>query len=277
MVWTTQGELETARMSEPLFAADSLFDKAKTAGIASNKKAPEFPGFLDNTQFLGELVRTGKIRQDQAATFQATVAAGSKLYGDETQHKNLQKELFFSSLPETYAYSDIAQRLAKSGRLTTKDKVGHRLANTDGMIEALMTGLANGSGTGLHLAFLLGARHERLSEASGDQLINQVTPAFTLLTFSFTPFAAMNRGDLTGPTREEQQAWLEMWNVVGSLMGIGRDGLPATLEQATALDELIRVSDEYRRTEQGEKLITALVELSNNKRGSSSSLAARTS
>lgn len=271
MVWTTLEQLQHARTEEPLFAADSLFQKASDAGIANNEKAPTFPGLLSNTAFLQTLVDATVLSAEAATAIQVTVAAGSALSDEAEPHKSLwsdlQKALLFSSLPETYAYSDIAMRLVASGQLANLEKASKRLSDTGEMITALVDGMSDGSGTGLHAAFLLGARHQRLSAIGEDRWINQVSLAFTLLTFSFTPFAAMLRASVAVPTQSRQLSWLAMWNVVGSLMGIGGNGLPATLLEAEALDTLIRSSAEFRRTEEGEILVTVLVQVAGSNTG----------
>lgn len=261
MVWTTDVELQQARLADP-FAQDSLFTKANDAGIPRDDSA----GILNNTQLLTKLVDARKITSGEVGEIQTKLTAGANLLGTLADFaSNLTTVLLFSSMPETYAYSDIAQQLAATGRLTDKDRAGIRLGETDTIIQAIMTGLASGDGDGLHRAFLLGVRHQGLSNvwSTRGKWINQVSLAFTLLTFSYTPFEAMARGSLSVPDPDQRLAWLKMWNVVGSLLGIGPGGLPATVDEAEALTKLIRDSGQYIRTPEGQVLITALVELKN--------------
>jgi hypothetical protein len=270
MVWTTQAQLQSARLALAM-ADGTLFRKASDAGIASNENEPQFAGVLSNAAFLARLVEAGQLGAGEAAALQTTVSAGSQLDSDLDRHarlwNNLQTALFFSSLPETYAHSDIAARLAATGQITQGDRAAIRIDDTGRRTTAIVAGMADGGGTGLHRAFLLGARHDRLSRVDPRGLINQVSLAFTLLTFSFTPFAAMGRGGLDVPTADRQLAWLQLWNVIGSLMGVGPEGLPATRAEAAALDALIRGSAEFRRTAAGEQLITVLVEIGGGSTG----------
>jgi hypothetical protein len=272
MVWTTQLQLREACLRGPA-AEGSLYSKAAAAGIPSNEMDPEFPGYLSNKDFLAQLIAKDQLTESAADELQKTVAAGYPLDSDEhrqaTLWKNLQTALFFSSLPETYAYSDIAERLVKSGQLSTNlQTAGERIKQTGKATTAIVQGMADGDGTGLHRAFLLGARHTRLAAVRGEAgliLINQASMAFTLLTFSVTPFAAIARAQVDAPSSEHQLSWLKMWNAIGSLMGIADDGLPSTIEQAQALDALFRESPQFKRTADGEQLITVLVQLGQNR------------
>lgn len=272
MVWTTQEQLQAACLQGP-GAEGSLYAKAVAAGIPDNDKASDFAGYLSNKDFLAQLVAKEQLTEPAAAELQQRVSAGCQLDDDQPRHvalwKSLQTALFFSSLPETYAYSDIAERLVKSGQLSTNlQTAGARINQTGAYTTAMVQGMADGEGTGLHRAFLLGARHTRLSALRGDAglvLINQASMAFTLLTFSATPFVAMNRVQVELPTPAHQLAWLQMWNAIGSLMGIEDGGLPASTAEAQALDALFRQSVQFRRTDDGEKLVTVLVQLGDNR------------
>lgn len=272
MVWTTQEQLQAACLQGP-GAAGSLYAKAAAAGIPDNDKDSEFPGYLSNKDFLARLVAKDQLTEPAAEQLQTTVSAGCQLDDSKDLHaglwKSLQAALFFSSLPETYAYSDIAERLVKSGQLSTNlETASARIDQTGAYTTAMVEGMSDGDGTGLHRAFLLGARHTRLSAVRGDAgrfLINQGSMAFTLLTFSATPFAAMNRVQVAPPTSEHQLSWLKMWNAIGSLMGIENDGLPPTMGEAQTLDALFRQSAQFKRTDDGEQLVTVLVQLGKNK------------
>ncbi len=263
MVWTTQEQLLAASQAAP-DAVTSLYGKGKAAGIADNETVADFV-YLKNEDFLAKLVEAEELDAEQSVELQKTVSAGYPF--DPVKETNdlmwggMQTALFYSSLPETYAYKDIAIRLAKSGQLI--NDTGNRVRATGKLTTAMVLGMAGADGTGLHQAYCLGGRHMRLSAVKEDGLwlINQASMSFTLLTFSATPFAAMGRGEAKMPTAAHQLSWLKMWNVIGSLMGIEDGGLPETMEAAGALDKLFRASPQFFATAQGKQLISALVEL----------------
>jgi hypothetical protein len=124
---------------------------------------------------------------------------------------------------------------------------------TNDVVTAVWRGLAEGDGGyGLHDTFVeLGLRHLHIAERNKDvpgtdiPYLNQVGLAYTLLTFSHTPFPPIVRARKTPTDEAVALAWLLMWNVVGSLMGIEAGGLPATLAEAGQLLRLIRESPGY--------------------------------
>ena len=64
--------------------------------------------------------------------------------------------------------------------------------------------------------------------------INQEDAAYTLLTFSIAILEAMQKLGAR-VSREDQLAYLHLWNVIGAVMGLRRDLMAETPEQATAL------------------------------------------
>ncbi|MCW2904190.1 MAG: hypothetical protein JWO67_6455, partial [Streptosporangiaceae bacterium] len=105
-----------------------------------------------------------------------------------------------------------------------------RTKGTSETIQSVIVGLTDTDMEGLFIAFKdLGLRHRMLDRThshAGKHLINQVSMAYTLLTFSFTPLVAMRRANEQAPaedktlSEENREIWLRMWNIVGSLMGI---------------------------------------------------------
>jgi hypothetical protein len=167
----------------------------------------------------------------------------------------LSTALLLSSLPETYAHADIALLLTKTKELVKPDRVKGRLQMTGQIIQSILSGLTSPDGHGLFKAFVeLGRRHEsldlRYSETSETHIhdINQVSLAYTLLTFSFTPLLAITRARQGNFSDDERLKWLRMWNVVGSLMGIEPGGLPDSLAAAENLLTAVKHSEPYGRT-----------------------------
>lgn len=260
MVWTTQQQLAQARL-EPTINPDSLYAKAE--GLVPQGKDADL---MSNKEFVDTLVANGKITSSQGNLLLDTVKRGVQLTTDPLFRGDLNSALLFSSLPETYAYQDIAVMLCKTGQLSNPDTVKKRLSETQESITRILGGMLEDSGCGLNESYLLGRRHDVLSRFLGsvsppppNNLINQVSLAYTLLTFSATPFAAFLRVDDPLPDATERQQWLRMWNVIGSLMGIGDQGLPMTDADAQGLLTLIQQSPPYANTEQGETLMNTLL------------------
>jgi hypothetical protein len=271
MVWSTQQQLLTAS-GVAAGAPGSLYAKGKAAKIDDNDNAEHYE-YLTNQQFLDKMVEAKELTEEDAKSILDAVSAGYPFSADDELNqklwKSVQGALFYSSLPETYAYSDIAKRLAASGQLSNKASAGARIDKTGAMTLAMVNGMADGDGTGLHRAYCLGGRHVRLGNLAKEQdtnrpLVNQASMSFTLLTFASTPFAAVLRVGKGVPDEDHRLAWLQMWCVIGSLMGIEDEGIPWTLEAAESLDQLFRQSPQWVRTVEAQKLITVLVELGGN-------------
>jgi hypothetical protein len=232
MVWNAHELIEARKrgMSE-----DTLFGKFRRLGL----------GDVTNRTFLTDV---GGVAVDETL--------GLLTAGGAATPPSLAKALLFSSLPETFADSDIALLLKKTTKFTKKG--AKRLATTDDQIKAILNGL-DPDGHGLYLAYVnLGVRHFDLSAAHGKipgsdiPYINQVGLAYTLLTFSYTPFYAQLRAEHTAPDPGLQLKWLTMWNVLGELIGIEKGGLPVNLAEAASLLTDIRASVPYQYVPPGQ-------------------------
>jgi hypothetical protein len=87
--------------------------------------------------------------------------------------------------------------------------------------------------------------------------INQEDMVYTLLTFSYVVIEGFGRMGYR-MTDAEREGYLHCWNVVGSLMGIREELLPATYADARELFEAIQ-KRQHGRSEAGRKLTAALL------------------
>lgn len=83
--------------------------------------------------------------------------------------------------------------------------------------------------------------------------VNQEDLAFTLMTFSHVALRSLDRLGVS-LTDEEKNAYVHCWNIVGHVMGIEKELLPANHEEAKVLFERIKehqggVTDEARNME----------------------------
>lgn len=181
--------------------------------------------------------------------------------------------LFCASLPECYVAPDLAAVLHASGQL--QEHTDYRIRATAGMIFPVMMpgGLLRGSGSGIaqtlkvrlihatirHLILrgapvpgAAGARVAPLSalraapdmqqrlfahgwdSAARGLPCNQEELAYTLLTFHYVYLRGLRTLGVGLPAPDET-AYLHTWNVVGHLLGIERELLPPTLDEAQAL------------------------------------------
>jgi len=257
MVWKTQDELKDARKRpQNTNPGDTLFGAA--LGIIHEDP----PEFLRNDAFLDQLVKDRRIERSYAEECLERVKKGA----DEGILNALNQPLFYSSLPETYAYEDIALLLGKTKKFI--DDTAGRLRRTDAVIHSVVKGLKTDGGTGMHEAFVkLGKRHQDVDARNGTEpgsdirYINQVSLAYTLLTFSFSPFHALGREGQDKFSDDQKDAWLHMWNVVGSLMGIESGGCPDGQSDAQAMWKAVLESPPYEYTEEGHDLTKALIAL----------------
>lgn len=187
--------------------------------------------------------------------------------------------LFFcASLPEVYAAPDIASLLHVTGNL--EQATDQRIRATSAMILSVLMpgGLSKAGGAGrskvfkarfVHAAmrhlFLRGdagalagrtASVPPLEPATGASPFerawrhgwdvardgvpcNQEEQSYTLLTFGYVYLRSLRRLGLGLPPADEQ-AYLHLWNVVGSLLGIGDALLAHTMDDAQTLFERLR-------------------------------------
>jgi hypothetical protein len=89
--------------------------------------------------------------------------------------------------------------------------------------------------------------------------VNQEDLAGTLMAFSYISLDGLKKlgVDLTD---RDRQAYLHFWNVVGHMLGVRDDLLPANLDQAKALSNAI-ASHQFGPTQEGQDLTKALVDM----------------
>lgn len=87
--------------------------------------------------------------------------------------------------------------------------------------------------------------------------INQEDMVYTLLTFSYVVVEGFRTMGYR-MTVEEQEGYIHCWNVVGALMGIREELLPARFRDAEELFDAIR-RRQHGRSEAGQKLAAALL------------------
>jgi uncharacterized membrane protein len=184
--------------------------------------------------------------------------------------------LFCASLPECYVLPNLAEVLHIAGQL--EQHTEHRIRQTAAMVFPVMMkgGLMDASGAGVaqvlkvrlihatirHLilrgepqavrgqvAPLLRAgastgMHAALMSHGWDVdrqglPCNQIELAYTLLTFSYSFLKGMRTLGL-GLPRADEEAYLHAWNVMGHVLGVRRELMADTMEEAAALFERIQ-------------------------------------
>lgn len=88
--------------------------------------------------------------------------------------------------------------------------------------------------------------------------INQEDMAGTLMTFSFVVIAGLERLNIK-LSADEREAYLHAWQVIGRIMGIDEDLIPATVADAETLTATIR-RRQIGASPEGQQLTAALIE-----------------
>lgn len=183
--------------------------------------------------------------------------------------------LFCASLPECYVLPQLASVLHIAGQLEAHTE--HRIRQTAAMVFPVMLrgGLMSPQGTGVaqvlkvrlihatirHLilrgnpAQVRGRvpRRQRGTPSSMHQAMadhgwdveatgvpcNQIELAYTLLTFSYVFLRGMRQLGLR-LSSEDEEAYLHAWNVMGHVLGIRREWMAHTMDEAAALFDRIQ-------------------------------------
>ena len=184
--------------------------------------------------------------------------------------------LFCSSLPECYVMPQLAEVLHIAGQL--EQHTEHRIRQTAAMVFPVMMkgGLTDPEGSGVaqvlkvrlihatirHLILrgdpqkvrgrvlpqlLAGAdrsMHRALAAHGWDVdaqglPCNQIELAYTLLTFSYSFLKGMRTLGL-GLPREDEEAYLHAWNVMGHVLGVRRELMAWTMDEAAALFDVLQ-------------------------------------
>lgn len=170
------------------------------------------------------------------------------------------------SLPYCYAAANGAMVLYLSERI--KADTGKRLFETADFVWDVMAPNAfepGGAGFAACLKIRLmhaAARFYTLKSGKWNSdsgvPVNQEDMAGTNLSFSLIVIRGLRKFGLTVPY-PEQQAFMHLWNVTGSLLGLHNSLLPANGKQAFNLEETIRMR-QFRPSEQGRALTRALTQ-----------------
>lgn len=179
--------------------------------------------------------------------------------------------LMFKSLPQSYACADGVQVLYATGRLSTQrglDPFKRRLMETAQFVINVMSegGLKPG-GKGILTALKVRLIHATIrqfliekgwdSNKLGDPL-NQEDKAGTLMAFSALVLEGLEQLNID-LTDEEKEAYTHCWSVVGHFMGIKRELIPASFEEADKLGNLI-FDQQMKYSIEGQELAQALLE-----------------
>jgi hypothetical protein len=172
------------------------------------------------------------------------------------------------SLPFCYLGRNGVPVLAMTNRLSSNPR--RRIVETAQMVVDCMSagGLTTPGGRGrltIQKVRLMHATIRRLAPASPSWKteyglpVNQEDLAGTLMAFSYIALDGLKQlgVDLTD---QDRQAYLHCWNVVGHLLGVQEDLLPANLDQAKALTNAI-AAHQFGPTNEGQDLTKALVDM----------------
>lgn len=156
--------------------------------------------------------------------------------------------LYYKSLPTLYACANGARVLLHTGRLSldteSPDRFSRRIAETGQfLLDVMSPGGLGAKGIGLERAIKVRLIHAAVRHfipsahwdaAEWGQPINQEDLAITLMTFSLSMVEAMETSGVP-LSDEEAAAYLHCWKIVGYLMGLEPELLPANVEAGKAL------------------------------------------
>jgi squalene cyclase len=201
-------------------------------------------------------------------TDMARVRRAQQLFADHGVQ--LTFGLFCSSLPQAYAGANGALVLAQTQAML--DRTRQRIMETaQFLFDVLDEGGLEPQGRGIRSAQRVRLMHagvRRLlrdrpspawDEAQLGLPINQEDLAGTLMTFSVVTFDAMKRLGVEA-TDEEGEDWMHLWSVVGHLLGLERELVPNSLDDARDLMEAIR-QRQWMPSAQGSALARALSQM----------------
>jgi hypothetical protein len=172
------------------------------------------------------------------------------------------------SLPFCYLGRNGVPVLAMTNRLASNPK--RRVVETAQMVVDCMSagGLTIPGGRGrltIQKVRLMHAAIRRLAPASPTWKaeyglpVNQEDLAGTLMSFSHIVLDGLHKLGIT-LTDQDRQGYLHCWNVIGHMLGVHDDLLPANPAEAKALADAIG-ADQFGPTQDGQDLTQALLEM----------------
>ncbi|WP_407429895.1 oxygenase MpaB family protein [Arcticibacter sp.] len=193
-----------------------------------------------------------------------TLLKGSRFF---TRHSGtIMSLLGLLSLPYCYAAADGAMVLYLTERL--RDRPAKRLSDTADFIWDVMAPDAfNKEGKGfascmkIRLTHSLARHYVSRSNSWTEDFgmpVNQEDMAGTNLAFSLIVVRGLRKLGMA-VSYEEQQSFMHLWNVVGSLLGLDEDLIPQDGKSATLLENAIR-ERHFRPSLQGKALTRSLLD-----------------
>jgi ER-bound oxygenase mpaB/B'/Rubber oxygenase, catalytic domain len=175
--------------------------------------------------------------------------------------------LFCYSLPFCYAARKGVQVLALTSRLYTNPT--RRIIETaQMMVDVLRPGGLSPGGTGVRTAQKVrlmhaGVRHQTAAYPGWNpefgKPINQEDLAGTLLSFGWVVIDGLRKLELRIDDTQAE-AYLHCWNVVGHILGVREDLLPANMAAAEQLAHIIQ-QRQYASCEEGRDMTRALIQM----------------
>lgn len=195
------------------------------------------------------------------------VALGEQVFG--TYGPEMLMVLGFYSLPASYAAHKGVGVLYRTAYLE-KRPVRRVFETTQMVVDTMAKGGLGPEGRGVRTAQKVrlmhaAVRHLILNDprrawdvAERGLPINQEDMAGTLMTFSFVVIEGLERLHIQ-LSHEEREAYLHAWQVIGRIMGLDEDLIPADMLEAESLTALIR-RRQIGPTEEGAALTAALID-----------------
>ena len=181
--------------------------------------------------------------------------------------------LYFKSLPILYACGDGALVLTRTGRLAHDAEslrvFSRRIAETGQFLLDVMSKDAfdtpgSRGFEAIQKVRLIHASIRQFVQAGGWDTdkhglpVNQLHMAGTLMTFSIALIDGLQQFGIE-ESGDRQMAYLHRWQVIGTLLGVSDDGLPADIPSARSLLDAF-VAREAHENQPGKHLAAALVD-----------------
>ena len=179
--------------------------------------------------------------------------------------------LYYKSLPTLYACANGAKVLVHTGRLTQQQDslkiFSRRIAETGQfLINVMEEGSFGPSGKAIDTTLKIRLIHaairqfipaEHWDASAWGQPINQEDMAITLMTFSVALTDALEDIGINEP-RRRQEAFLHVWKIIGHLLGLEKELLPADISSARILLNKI-LKRQAAPSAEGRQLTQALI------------------